>query len=266
MTRTRRLPAIQGSWGILREDLELLWIPVLTFAATIVVGAVLFGVAFVGGEAGILFALLPFCFAATFLTFMGNAAIVAAATARMEGEDPSLDDAFRMAWSARGLIARWAAYAIFIGWLIGMGQALLESLLGWIGKLIGWGAEISWSVITYLVVPVLLFERVQTASGAVTRSKQIATSSWVDQISGRARIWLATGGVALVCGVGGVGILTLERPWSVPLAIVVWLLGVPMPLILGSALSAVFNAALYRYATRRLLPSTFDDLPDPVRR
>lgn len=257
-TRGGRMSAIKGSWHVLRHDLELLLIPVIAATGGTIATGGFIGLYTVEPAAALILC-LPVIFLLSFGAILCNAAVVGAAVARMAAnEDPTLRDALRIAWRARGRIARWTGYAMFVGWLIGMGQSLLESVLGWLGSLFGYAAEVTWSVVTYLVIPVLLFEDVSTASEAVTWSKEIAKRTWGDQLHGRIRIWLATGGVAIVAGAGGLFILLAEFPWSLPVAILIWLIGIPVPIALGTALAGVFNAAMYLYAARGVLAGPFD--------
>src|SRR6266498_2493894 len=99
----------------------------------------------------------------------------------------------------------------------------------------------SWSAVTFFVVPVLLFEPVGVGQG-LKRSAQLFKQRWGEQFTGTVGIGLAMFLIAIpiVAVALALGAVT---PW---LGIAVGVLGLGLLAAVGSALSGVFNAALYR--------------------
>ena len=257
MERIRRSwGLVKSSWSVLRADKELLLYPVasgvVTFVAVALVGLVWLGS---GGldrwndeSFGVLDLVLAFIFyfiVSTVVIFF-NSALIAAANIRLEGGDPTLSDGFRIAFSHIGAILGWAAIAATVGLVL---QALRErgGIAGAVVSLIG---NMAWSVITFLVVPILVVEGVGPIE-AIKRSAALLRTTWGEQIIGNFSIGLimmlaflaalVTGGlvvvvlfsVAFVLGVLGMALLVA---------------GLIVLGLIGSALSGIFNVALYRYA------------------
>jgi len=126
-------------------------------------------------------------------------------------------------------------------------RALAERF-GAIGRIVAGFAGLAWGVATYLVVPVLIFEKIGPWA-AVKRSGSLLRQTWGEAAGGYLTlgaifVLLALPGVLfLVVGglIGGiVGLLV-----GVAIAVVYWLLlG-----LLGAAAQSILVTALYRYAT-----------------
>jgi len=257
MERIRRSwDLIKSSWSVLRADKELLLYPVasglVTFVAVALVGLVWLGS---GGldrwndeSFGVLDLVLAFIFyfvVSTVVIFF-NSALIAAANIRLEGGDPTLSDGFRIAFSHIGAILGWAAIAATVGLVL---QALRErgGVAGAVVSLIG---NMAWSVITFLVVPVLVVEGVGPIE-AIKRSASLLRTTWGEQIIGNFSIGLVMVLAFLAALVtGGLIVAVLFS-----LAVVLGVLGLAFLVaglivlgLVGSALSGIFNVALYRYA------------------
>ena len=257
MERIRRSwDLIKSSWSVLRADKELLLYPVasglVTFVAVALVGLVWLGS---GGldrwndeSFGVLDLVLAFIFyfiVSTVVIFF-NAALIAAANIRLEGGDPTLSDGFRIAFSHLAAILGWAAIAATVGLVL---QALRErgGIAGAVVSLIG---NMAWSVITFLVVPVLVVEGVGPIEG-IKRSASLLRTTWGEQIIGNFSIGLVMVLAFLAALVtGGLIVAVLFS-----LAVVLGVLGLAFLVaglivlgLIGSALSGIFNVALYRYA------------------
>jgi hypothetical protein len=247
MERIRRSwELVKASWAVLRADKELLLYPVasglVTFVAVVLVGLVWIGSGGLDRWGDESFGILDLVLVVIFF----NSALIAAATIRLEGGDPTLSDGFRIAFSHIGAILGWAAIAATVGLVL---QALRErgGAAGAIVSLIG---NMAWSVITFLVVPILVVEGVGPIE-AIKRSASLLRKTWGEQIVGNFSI-------GLVVGLAFLGVLVLGGLVTVVLFSVVPALGVLAAALLvagliilgliGSALSGIFNVALYRYA------------------
>jgi hypothetical protein len=232
-------------------------LPVISLIATIAVTAAIGGAAWASGlgrERESLTALDymylgAFYFAAYFIAIFFNAAVVGAATIRLQGGDPTIGDGFRLASSKLGKIAGWAAISATIGLIL----RSLEERFGFLGDLVVGLIGAAWGAVTFFVVPVVLYEPVGVIEG-IKRSAGIFKKRWGETFVGTGSIGLAMFLLALpiVIVAGGLGAL------SVPLGIVVGVLGIVSLVAVGSALSGVYNAALYRYATTGEIAGAFD--------
>jgi hypothetical protein len=247
---------VKSSWSVLRADKELLLYPVasgiVTFIAVALVGLVWLGS---GGldrwndeSFGILDLVLVFLFyfvVSTVVIFF-NSALIAAANIRLEGGDPTLSDGFRIAFSHIGAILGWAAIAATVGLVL---QALRErgGAAGAIVSLIG---NMAWSVITFLVVPILVIEGVGPID-AIKRSTSLLRKTWGEQIVGNFSIGLVIGlafiGVAVAGGLITAALFSVSMVLGA-LGVVVLVAGLIILALVGAALSGIFNIALYRYA------------------
>jgi hypothetical protein len=99
-------------------------------------------------------------------------------------------------------------------------------------------------VLTYFVVPVLLFEPVGVGQ-SIKRSASIFRQRWGEQFIGQATIGLAF--FLLSIPVVAVGVLVSVAVPVVGLPLLIVAVGALMAV--AAACSGVFNAALYRYAT-----------------
>ena len=187
-----------------------------------------------------------FYFVTSTVVIFFNSALIAAANIRLEGGDPTLSDGFRIAFSHIGAILGWAAIAATVGLVL---QALRErgGAAGAIVSLIG---NMAWSLITFLVVPILVVEGVGPIE-AIKRSASLLRKTWGEQIVGNFSIGLVVGLAFLaVLVAGGVVVFLLFSlvPALGVLAAAVLVAGLIILGLIGSALSGIFNVALYRYA------------------
>ncbi|MEX0990886.1 MAG: DUF6159 family protein [Actinomycetota bacterium] len=179
-------------------------------------------------------------FLAAFITVYFNAVIIAIAMKRLGGEDAKLSDGFKMANKHLGKIAGWALVTATVGLIL----RSLEERAGIIGRIVIGIIGLAWAIITFFVVPVLLFEANVGVFGSVKRSALLFKQRWGEQLTGTISITLLFG----LLGFVAVAI-------SVAVAFVVPVLGIFLAVAsilamtaLSGAVSGVFNAALYRYA------------------
>jgi hypothetical protein len=245
---SRAFRLLGASWQVLRADKELLVLPALSFLFIALATAAIGGLAWAGGlgsERESLTALDyvylgVFYFVTYYIGIFFNAAVVGAAMIRLEGGDPTIRDGLRMAASKKGKIAGWAAISATVGLIL----RSLEERFGFLGDLVVGLIGAAWGAITFFVVPVLLYEPLGVVEG-VKRSASIFKQRWGETFVGTGAIGLAMFLLAIpvIAGAVGLGVLYL------PLGIAVGVLAIGLLVAVGSALSGVYNAALYRYAT-----------------
>ena len=247
---------VKSSWSVLRADRELMLYPVASGIVTFVgVALVFLAWASSGGldrltdeSFGIVDVVLLFIlyFVVSTVVIFFNSALVAAANIRLDGGDPTLADGFRIAASHLPAILGWAAIAATVGLVL---QALRErgGVMGAVVSLIG---NMAWSLITFLVVPILVVEGVGPIE-AIKRSASLLRKTWGEQIVGAFSIGLvivlAFLGVAVVGGVIVFALFSLAAVLGA-VALVLLVAGLILIALIGSTLSGIFNIALYRYA------------------
>lgn len=245
---SRGFRLVGASWQVLKADRELLLLPVVSFFAIGALAASLFAVAWGVGLPGegetptVLHYLLLglFYFLSAFIGIFFNAAVVGAAMIRLEGGDPTVRDGLKLAASKLDKIFGWAALTATVGLIL----RALEERAGFLGRIVIAIVGAAWSAVTFFVIPVLLYEPVGVVE-SVKRSAGIFKQRWGEQFVGNVSIGLAMFIVAIPVVIVVVA-LTAVAP---ALGIVVGVIGVGLLGAAGSALSGIFNAALYRYAT-----------------
>jgi len=239
----------KASWQVVREDRELLWLPVISFFCSLIVMAVFalgaLGIGLPENESSqVSPALYVLAFvmyvALAFVSIYFNAAVIGTAMKRLQGEDASIHDGLALARRHIGKIFVWALITATVGMIL----RSLQERAGILGRIVIGIVGIAWTVLTFFVVPVLLFEPVGVGE-SIKRSGSLFRQRWGETFIGNGTIGLAiflvSIPVLIVCG-----LLIAAVP---PLGIVVTVVAVGALMAVGSATTGVFNAALYRYAT-----------------
>jgi Family of unknown function (DUF6159) len=262
------------AFRLIAEDRALLIFPVVAglsiLAALVlfVLGAfwVLPGASSGSGSAGtyqllgvLLF--LAFYFAAVWISVYATAALIGAATLKLSGQQPTAADGWRVARGRIGKLTLWAFVAATVGLLI---QAISRRVGGVGGAVIGLVGGASWSVATYFVVPVLLYENESTWR-SLTRSARIFLNTFGRSLVSNIVVGLiVAAGVVVGVVLGIVGLLVLFGGSTVVglVLIVAAVAVVVLVALIGAAAEGILRAALYRYAVTGkidpdLLPSAY---------
>ncbi len=195
------------------------------------------------------------------IMYFFNAGLIGCALMGLEGKKPTVRDGLQIAWANLSRIAGWAAVAATVGIIL---QALENIKVGGrggrggfaVGALLAGILGLSWSILTYMVVPVLIVEQVGPIE-AIKRSGSLLKKTWGEQVIGAGGIGLMTFLLALIgvlpvlagVAIGGHGAFAV----GLAVALLYWLaLGA-----LSSALGGIYRAALYRYSTTGQAPEGF---------
>ncbi len=196
-----------------------------------------------------------------FIIIFFNTALVGAAIERLEGGDPTVGSALGLAQSRIGSILGYAVVSATVGVVL----RLVAERLGFIGRIIETLIGLAWTVTTFLVVPVLAAEGLGPTA-AIKKSANLLKKTWGENLIGNAGIsvilTLAAVAVAIVGAGGSValydsGYHALAIPLFAVAAVAFLLL-----ILVGSALTSVYAAAVYRYAVAGQAPQGFD--PDLI--
>jgi len=253
---------VKQSFYILREDEELMLLPVLSAISCVVVtlsllagsglffypqikeamveqgswhpsNALLFGGVF-------LFYLVNY-----FVIVFFNTALVSAASIRLEGGNPSVRDGLRAAWSRVNVIFQWALLAATVGMILRM----IEERSSLIGRLVASVVGIAWTLATFFVVPVLAFENLGPFE-ALKRSAQLFRRNWGEQVVGTFSFGLiffllALPGLLLPI-LGGALAGNYGMTAGASLMVIYFI----VLAVLSASTHGIFLAALYRYANQ----------------
>lgn len=244
-------------WSVLRQDKELVVFPLFSTVVVVIVTAsfVVPGI-FTGfwrdiadnGAGASFWALIVLFYLVQYIVIIFcNAALVSAALVRLGGGDPTLGDGFRGAWSHVTAILGYAAIAATVGLVL----QLIRQRAGFAGAVIAGLGGMAWSIITFLVIPVLVVEGVGPVEG-IKRSATLLKKTWGEQLIGTAGIGLVFGLIGLAIAVVGFGLGALAIGGGIPALgvalMVLALLGVIVVALLGGTLHGIYSAAVYEYA------------------
>jgi hypothetical protein len=250
MSRIRRGWALtKKSWGLLRENRELVRFPLYGAAATIVTAAIVVGpgvyliddgqVAFGGPLAVIGFYLLAL------IGIFFSVGLAATADLIFRGREATVGDGIAVARARLPQIAGWAAVSTVVGLVL----SALENQ-GMLGQIFSRLLAVGWSLITFLAAPVIALEGTGPFE-TLKRSSGLFRSRWGQQITGN----IAIGGAVFLFGI-------LPSTLLIALGIFIWatasfvgallvvlgVIGFAIAVLISSALSGIFGVALYRYA------------------
>lgn len=252
----------KASWQVLSRDRELVAIPVVAGLVSLVVfaaiagpGALLLGGGSDDGATGwalwIVVAIAGLL--ATWVSVIGQAAVISGAGQRMDGADPSLGTAFAGARRRTGRLLEWAVLAT----VVALVMDLIQERLGIVGRILGSLGNLAFSVLSFLALPVIVFEDVGAIEG-FKRSSQLLRATWGEQLTfsfglGLIGIVAALPGIGLAVGLSVTGVTALAV-----IGVVLGALWVLTVVAVTSALSAVFKTALYRYTRQQPVDVAFE--------
>jgi hypothetical protein len=253
---------VKASASVLRADKELMLFPILSSLATLLVMATfalpIFALKLFDNGFNIVGAVLGFAFyfcQYSVIVFF-NSALVAAATIRLEGGDPTFSDGIRAAKARLPAILGYAAIAATVGVIL---QSLKNRDNNIIVRMIGSGLGMAWTLATFLVVPVLVNREIGPVD-ALKESVALLKKTWGENAIGNVGIGAAFGLITALVVL--VGILATVLAWQVSMGLgiavaVVFVIGALVLGVTQSALSGIYSAALYRYAVSRESPAEF---------
>jgi len=265
---SRSWTLVKASASVLRSDSELLVFPLAaSIAAVVLVGSFLAPAIGFGWldqierqeslSLPMLLWLFAFYLSQYFVVIFFNTALVGAAMIRLDGGDPTLADGLRIAVAKLRAIFGYALIAATVGLLLRM----LEQRAGWIGRWVIGLIGAAWTLVTFLVVPILVARDIGPLD-AVKESAGLLRRTWGENLIGAGGIGLSFGllialeltsglvaaGIAFAAGVPGIGFVVLGLT----------ALGLLALSLIQAALTGIYSAALYRYATIGEAPQGFD--------
>ena len=260
-------------WGVLIHDKELLLFPAFSFVSLLLIAGTIFGSGMFQRVSESIFAvrlmdlvlILILYFVNYFIIIYFNAAIIGAARIRLNGGDPTLSDGFNAATRNLIHIISWAFISAIVNVIF---YALEKAVRGESNKRSGVSAivlgmlasvaRIGWSIITYLVIPIMVVEGVGPVE-AIKRSAQMIKNTWGEQLISRVGFDL----IAMIIGLPIV-VLMIVIGKGVPgtlgtsMVVAIGVLGLGSLTLITSAMKGIYAAALYEYANSGSVPELFD--------
>lgn len=242
----RSFQLVGQSYRILMQDKELMVLPLISGAFII---AAVVGLSFGFGlntsriERHGVDSYIPL-FAMYVVTYsigiFFQAAVVAGATERMRGGDPTVGSALAAAGRRIGPIVLWAIVAATVGVIL----RIIQDRLAFVGRIIAGLLGAAWSLATFFVVPVLVLEE-RSIQDSFRRSVSVFRSTWGETVVGGTTL-----GAAAVCAWFTLIAVTGLTAMAIGVfAIPVFAVGAVLLMIFFSALQGVYVASLYRFAT-----------------
>jgi hypothetical protein len=266
MGRIRRtLELAKSSWRVLQHDRELLVLPVLSFVVSAIVIGPLLLVAFVytdgtttnaageeSADPAMIAILIVAALAMSVVSVFFNGALVAGAYQRFTGGDPTIGSALGKASRHLPGLVGWALLTATVGLIL---QALRERA-GFLARFVINLVGAAWDVATFLVVPAVIIDDKGAIDG-LKRSASLLRHTWGENIA--ARVGFGLLGLVLVIPGFLIGGLAIAAGGPVLIAgILVAVVWIALVVVVMTALNAIFQTALYLYATTGSMPTGFE--------
>jgi hypothetical protein len=269
MSRFQRSLALgRASWAVLKSDRSLALYPVLAAVSSIGICIVLAligwatkgsevtasgGTHYTANAATVVVAIVGYVLIAFVQTYF-LAALVASSDDVLHGRPTSVNDGMKVATSRAGRLLPWAIVSATVSWII----QSLEQRAGFLGQIVVSLLGAAWAVLTFLTVPIIVFEDVGPING-LKRSGTLLKGTWGENIFAQAGLGLFMLLPMLVAfGIGALGVAADNALVTIPLIAVAVVLVVVASIVI-SALSGIYRTALYRYAVDGEVPSAFAD-------
>jgi hypothetical protein len=247
------------SFDVLCADVELILFPVMSALSAILLAAGFFFPLSINGaleslgrgtaDWGTYTLVFAWYYLNYFIIIFFNSALVGAANIRLGGGDPTMRDGLRIAFRSAGKIAAWALIAATVG-------VILDSLRNkgnkLIGRLLTAGIGLAWTLITYLIIPVIILED-RTTYESMERSAELFRKRWGEEIAGS----FGFGILNLLLLLPGLLLAWLLFYLDPALAVIMLVWYVVILAAIASAIKGIFTVVLYRYASVGELPTGF---------
>jgi hypothetical protein len=189
-----------------------------------------------------------------FVIIFFNAGIVACATMRLSGGNPTVGDGFRAAISRLPVIVGWAVISATVGVLL----RIIEDRSAKVGQIVAAFLGGAWTLVSFLVVPILVVEN-KNPFAALRDSTMLLKKTWGERLIGG----FSFGLIFLLLSIPAVLLIVAAFfSGSAPLIITGIALAVVYFLVLAlvqSALQAIFQAAIFLYARDGQVAEGFSD-------
>jgi hypothetical protein len=247
------------SFTILSADAEIVFFPVMSALSAVLLAAGFFYPLFrsgllrelanqtAGWEA---YALLFLWYYLNYLVVVFfNSALVGCANIRLSGGNPTVRDGLRIAFQHLDKIACWAFVAATVGVIL---DTLRNKSNRLIGRLLAGGLGLAWTLVTFLIVPVIILED-RTTYDSIRRSAELFRKRWGEQIAGSFGFGILN--LLLFLPALVLGFLLFKLDPALAVIMVIWYIIILAAI--SSAVKGIFTVVLYRYASTGNLTNGF---------
>jgi hypothetical protein len=262
---TRSYQLFKESFAVLKKDKEIMLFPIVSG----IIGIVLFVIFIVPifftsafgdfGSAVSYLMMFIYYVVGSFVVVFFNVGLVTCANIRMGGGDPKFRDGIDNAIKHIGKIFVWATISATVGIVL----RNLSQRSGLIGKIVISLIGMAWGLLTYFVVPVMIFEEVSVID-SIKKSGALFKKTWGENVIGQASMGLfffllfLLGIVPIIIGV--IFLMVMGAAWPIFLALlcltfIYWI----FLAILSASLSGIYMTALYNYATKGVVPAGYSE-------
>ena len=253
----------KASWAVLQHDRELAVLPILgalaSLAVVLAIGLPIWlstdGIddgGSSGSEPMLWIGGIIILLAITVITVFFNAAVVSGARERFSGGDPTISSAIKGAFSRLHVIVPWAILALTVGMII----RLIQSSDNIVARILGSLLNMAWGVLTFLVVPILVVEQTGPFQ-SLSRSGELLRHTWGENLIAQ----VGFGIIGFVAAIPGIIIIAIGASAGSAGAIIGVTIGfawIALVSVVISTLTAIFQMALYLYATTGQVPMGFE--------
>jgi len=251
---------VKDSFGVLKDHKKLVVFPIVSGILSIILIAAIMVPGYLvsktpDGTPGGLFYVFLFVFyvLASFVVIFFNTGLIYCSRVALGGGEPSVGDGLSCAARHLPRITGWALISATVGIVLRM----IRDRGGIIGNILAGLVAVAWNVITFFVIPVMIFEE-RGVIDSIKESAAIFKKTWGENLMARFSVGL----VFFLLGLIGVlpaaaVVLTGNTPVIVTVWLVVFVYFMALAVISG-ALNGVLATVLYGYATNGLVPAEFD--------
>lgn len=248
----KSLILVKASFKILKQDKEIALFPILSaISGVILLVLLLIPIYMIYGtdidkisnnSANFLYLFVYYLLSYFIITFF-NAGLVSCAQIRIDGKDPKFSDGINNAKKYIGKIFLWSLLSATVGIIL---QIIADKFKG-VSRIIVSLFSIGWGLLTFFIVPVLMFEKLGVIS-SIKESGKLFKKTWGENVIGN----ISIGFFFMIIGL--LGIIPIIIAFLTGLKVVIIsaiILVILYWLILGvisSSLGGIFKTTLYNYA------------------
>lgn len=259
----RSLALVKESYAVLRSNPQLAWFPVVSSLFTLLLTASFAIPIFVSmGPNGLkdthhlppaYYAVMAvFYLCSYFIVIFFNTALVSCAHAGLSGGQMTFGEGIAAAAKRLPSILGWTLIAATVG----MALQMVSERSGLIGKIVVAFAGGAWSLITFLVIPVMVVEQISPLA-SIKRSGSMLKTTWGENLIGAGGMGLVFALLAMIAIVPVVLAFALGGALIGFVAIIGAVVYSLVLATLGASLSGIYRTALYVYAATGEVPQAY---------
>ena len=177
-------------------------------------------------------------------------ALVSGAHERFTGGDPTIGSSLSGAAGRLHRLLPWALMATTVGIIM----SIIERQGGQLGRIARGLFDMAWGVITFLIIPVVMFDDLGPIKG-LKRSGQLLRTSWGENLTAQVGFGLLT----IVMAIPGIILVVLGGSSGLWPLLIIGVLAVMFAMVVAAALNGIFQTALYLYVTTGSTPTGFGE-------